>query len=83
MRAERGGDGGADGFVARRDADLEAALARRLVVEVDRVLGAKVDEEDEVDDLARDELTVPRLERARRHVEEVDLLGDRDDEVEL
>jgi len=83
VRAERGGDGGADRLVARRDADLEAALARRLVVKVDRVLGAKVDEEDEVDDLARDELAVPRLERTRRHVEQVDLLGDRDDEVEL
>ena len=81
--AERGGDGGVGRLVARRHANPEATLARCLVVEVDRVRRAKVDQEDQVDDLARDELAVPRLERARRHAEEADLLGDRDDQVQL
>lgn len=47
------------------------------------VLGAKVHEQDEVDDFAGDEVRVPRLKSIEGDAEAVDLLGHRDDVVEL
>lgn len=62
---------------------LELHLPARLIIEVNGVLRPEVEQEDEVNLLARDELRVPRLESASRNAEGGDLFRDGDDKVEF